>query len=90
MHANHRLHLIFEYCDLDLRKFIEKRPEMLTPGLVHDVVRQLLEGLNYCHSHRVIHRDLKPQNILVHMDGDRPICKIADFGLARTFGIPVR
>jgi len=37
--------------------------------------------------HRVLHRDLKPQNLLINMEGE---LKLADFGLARAFGIPVR
>lgn len=41
-------------------------------------------GIEYCHAHLVMHRDLKPQNLLVNKIG---ILKIADFGLARTFGI---
>lgn len=49
---------------------------------------QMLQGLLFCHGRRVIHRDLKPQNILV--DIGRKIVKLADFGLARAFGIPVR
>lgn len=43
---------------------------------------QLLEGLSYCHSMGVMHRDLKPQNILVTRDGRLKLC---DFGLARTY-----
>lgn len=50
-------------------------------------LKQLLEGIAYCHAHRVLHRDLKPQNLLVDMEGH---IKLADFGLARAFGIPVR
>ena len=38
-------------------------------------------------SHRVLHRDLKPQNLLINREGE---LKLADFGLARAFGIPVR
>lgn len=50
-------------------------------------LRQLLEGIAYCHAQRVLHRDLKPQNLLVDTEGH---IKLADFGLARAFGIPVR
>jgi serine/threonine protein kinase len=48
---------------------------------------QLCSGLIFCHSHRIIHRDLKPQNLLIDRDAN---LKIADFGLARAFGIPLR
>ncbi|XP_047402048.1 cyclin-dependent kinase 3 isoform X3 [Sciurus carolinensis] len=48
---------------------------------------QLLQGVNFCHSHRVIHRDLKPQNLLINEFG---AIKLADFGLARAFGVPLR
>ena len=49
---------------------------------------QILRGIAYCHSHRVLHRDLKPQNLLI--DRQTNVLKLADFGLARAFGIPVR
>lgn len=48
---------------------------------------QLLKGIAFCHEHRVLHRDLKPQNLLINKKGE---LKLADFGLARAFGIPVR
>ena len=48
---------------------------------------QLLDGISFCHSHRVLHRDLKPQNLLINSSG---VIKLADFGLARAFGVPVR
>ena len=48
---------------------------------------QMIAGLNFCHARRILHRDLKPQNLLIDRSG---ALKLADFGLARAFGIPVR
>ena len=47
----------------------------------------MLCGVDYCHSRRVLHRDLKPQNLLI--DASKNVIKLADFGLARAFNIPV-
>lgn len=66
-------------------------PELKHMGLGESMVKkfmaQLIEGVRYCHSHRVLHRDLKPQNLLIDRDGN---LKLADFGLARAFGVPLR
>lgn len=48
---------------------------------------QMLAGMDYVHARGIMHRDLKPQNLLVDKRG---YCKLADFGLARAFMIPVR
>eukprot|EP00697_Spironema_sp_BW2_P006312 gnl/Spiro4/18823_TR10063_c0_g2_i1.p1 gnl/Spiro4/18823_TR10063_c0_g2~~gnl/Spiro4/18823_TR10063_c0_g2_i1.p1 ORF type:complete len:205 (-),score=52.95 gnl/Spiro4/18823_TR10063_c0_g2_i1:184-798(-) len=59
----------------------------MSPLLVKSFLYQLLRGLDFCHSHRVLHRDLKPQNLLIDRSG---VLKLADFGLARAFSVPMR
>ena len=56
-------------------------------SFLQSYLRQLLDGIAYCHDHRVLHRDLKPQNLLIDNKG---CIKLADFGLARAFGLPMR
>lgn len=107
VHADgHKLYLVFEFLDCDLKKYMEALPvseggrgkplpegssDMQRLGMGKDMVKkfmaQLVEGIRYCHSHRVLHRDLKPQNLLIDRDGN---LKLADFGLARAFGVPLR
>ena len=44
---------------------------------------QILNGVDFLHSNRIVHRDMKPQNVLVTSGGQ---VKLADFGLARVYG----
>uniref|UniRef100_A0A8B9GT23 cyclin-dependent kinase n=1 Tax=Astyanax mexicanus TaxID=7994 RepID=A0A8B9GT23_ASTMX len=48
---------------------------------------QILRGLAYCHRRKVLHRDLKPQNLLINERGE---LKLADFGLARAKSVPTK
>lgn len=87
-HGAHRLFLAFEFVDQDLKKHLDKTGKKPLDGrLVASFVMQLLRGIDYCHSHGVIHRDLKPGNILIDKKGN---LKIADFGLARAFVVPIK
>lgn len=82
-----KLVLVFEYLDMDLRKFLDTQRKPMAPMLIKSYTYQILAGLCYCHCQRIIHRDMKPQNLLLNRAG---LIKLADFGLARAFTIPLR
>jgi cyclin-dependent kinase 1 len=84
-----RLHLVFEFLTMDLRKYIDTFPpgKYMSKETVKSYLYQILVAILFCHKRRVLHRDLKPQNLLVDNKG---VIKVADFGLGRAFGVPVR
>ncbi len=83
-----KLHLVFEYVEYDMKKFMKSHKDPLKNEKVKFFMKQLLEGIVHCHNRRIIHRDLKPQNLLINpLTGE---LKIADFGLARAYSVPIR
>lgn len=64
---------------------MERHPGGLDYRNVRLFLFQLLRGLTYCHKRRVLHRDVKPQNLLISEIGE---LKLADFGLARAKSVP--
>ncbi|KAJ9067411.1 negative regulator of the PHO system [Entomophthora muscae] len=88
VHTETRLTLVFEYMEQDLKKYQDTRGQngVLEPATIKKFMYQLISGLAYCHDSRVLHRDLKPQNLLIDAHHN---LKLGDFGLARAFGIPV-
>ncbi|XP_053698450.1 cyclin-dependent kinase 2 [Sabethes cyaneus] len=81
------IYMIFEYLDMDLKKLLDKYKSSFTPKLVKSYMHQMLDAIAFCHLHRILHRDLKPQNLLIDREGH---IKLADFGLARSFNFPMR
>ncbi|KAL4854142.1 Cell division control protein 2 A [Chlorella vulgaris] len=89
VHEDRKLYLVFEFLDVDLKKHMDSNPQLYQDQtVVKHFLYQMLQGIAYCHSHRILHRDMKPQNLLI--DRVTNTMKLADFGLARAFGIPVR
>ncbi|TMW67427.1 hypothetical protein Poli38472_011047 [Pythium oligandrum] len=75
------LHLVFDYVPNNMNKVLNRNRRGVNPALAQRLVYQLCQALQYCHSNRIIHRDVKPDNILIDEHGDIRLC---DFGVART------
>lgn len=76
------LYLVFDYMDCTLIEFMRQNPS--SSPLVVSFIRQAFEGLAYLHRTGYMHRDMKPENILVYNE----TCKLSDFGLAKRTGNP--
>ncbi|KHJ87699.1 kinase domain protein [Oesophagostomum dentatum] len=72
---------------MDLSKYLERHPTGVDCLQIKLLLFQLLRGLDFCHKKKILHRDLKPQNLLLDDSG---VLKLADFGLARAKSVPSR
>ena len=116
--TNERCYFLLEYMDEDLKRYLDKnRPlerQTIKVGrwsrscqssilvLAQNFMYQLLDAIFYCHKHRIIHRDIKPHNILVNSEGQVKLCDFGRetrfsphevevvVGLARAFTIPMK
>eukprot|EP00042_Codosiga_hollandica_P049581 m.577850 g.577850 ORF g.577850 m.577850 type:complete len:509 (-) comp57916_c0_seq22:878-2404(-) len=76
-----KLHLVFEYIEGTLLDELDSHPNGLPEDLIKPIFLQLLKAVEYCHANNIIHRDVKPENILVSKQG---VVKLCDFGFARS------
>lgn len=80
-----KLYLVFEFVDHTVLDDLERYPNGLEEQLVRKITYQVLRAIEFCHHHNIIHRDVKPENILVSKMG---VVKLCDFGFARTLAGP--
>ncbi|KAL7294710.1 hypothetical protein TKK_0012007 [Trichogramma kaykai] len=79
--------LVFDFMDTDLEVIIRDINIVLTSANIKCYMIQTLQGLEFLHCNWILHRDLKPNNLLISSEG---VLKIGDFGLAKFFGSPNR
>ena len=75
--------VVTEYADGELFGLLED-DHSLPEEQIQVIACQLISALHYLHSHRITHRDMKPQNILLCKDNNVKLC---DFGFARTMSV---
>lgn len=73
--------IVMEFVDGEELSSIIKRKQKLDFNSIKNILLQVLDGLDFAHSHGIIHRDIKPSNIIIRKDG---VAKIADFGIAKS------
>ncbi|XP_056643382.1 cyclin-dependent kinase-like 2 isoform X1 [Diorhabda sublineata] len=75
-----RFYLVFEYLHGTVLDELDKMPGGLGEERCRERVFQVTRGIGYCHSNHIVHRDVKPENVLVSSLG---VVKLCDFGFAR-------
>jgi len=82
--ADNQQYIVFEYIDGESLKHLVDRSGPLPARRVIELALQIAEALAFAHQAGLVHRDVKPQNVLVTEDGE---AKVTDFGIARSLDV---
>ena len=74
------LFLVFEFCEKNLLELLQENPKGLDPSLIRHIIFQLCKAIKYLHEQNIIHRDVKPENLLITKNYETKLC---DFGFSR-------
>jgi serine/threonine-protein kinase len=81
-----QLHFAMDYvAGIDASRLLKQARGPLPVARATHLVCQLLQALDYAHAKGFVHRDVKPDNVLVTQEGGREVLKLTDFGLARLY-----
>ncbi|KAK1433899.1 hypothetical protein QVD17_10817 [Tagetes erecta] len=81
------VYMVMEYVAHELNECMKRMRQPFTESEVKRLMLRLLEGVSYLHDNYVMHRDLKPTNLLLNKDGELKIC---DFGMSRLYASPLK
>ncbi len=77
------VYLVMDFVPMNLRQYIEGTTTLIHPDTVKKIMRQVIDAVDYLHTNLILHRDIKPDNILI--DPNSNDIKLIDFGISRRF-----